>query len=305
MSARDLPWRRDRDPYRVWISEVMLQQTRVATVIPYYERFLARFPSIESLAAASEEDLLRAWAGLGYYSRARNLQKAAVLMGGTFPGDYESIRALPGVGDYTAAAVASIAFDLPHAAVDGNVTRVIARLSNGRGDVRTRAEALLDLDRPGDFNQAMMELGATVCLPRNPQCLLCPVSAMCEARAAGTQNEIPQKKKNTVSRVERTLLIIRRGDRLLFWQRPATEPKLGGFWELPESKQLPDAVLGSELGRFRHSITNFDNIFTLFEAEIARKPRGMTWLAPDKPLQSLFSTSTRKALRLVMGASGV
>jgi A/G-specific adenine glycosylase len=300
-SARDLPWRRDHDPYRVWISEVMLQQTRVAAVIPYYERFLARFPSIEFLAAAPEEDLLRAWAGLGYYSRARNLQKAALLAGGTFPRDYDSIRKLPGVGDYTAAAVASIAFDLPHAAVDGNVTRVIARLTNGLGDVRVHAEALLDRGRPGDFNQAMMELGATICLPRNPQCLLCPVAAMCEARAAGTQNEIPPKKKNTVLRVQRTLLIIRRGDRMLFWQRPATDRKLAGFWELPESQQLPGAVLGGELGRFRHSITNFDNTFTLVEATIARKPRGMTWLAPNKPVQ-LFSTSTRKALRLILGA---
>jgi A/G-specific adenine glycosylase len=283
----------------------MLQQTRVATVIPYYERFLARFPSIDALAAAREEELLRAWAGLGYYSRARNLQKAAVQMAGVFPRNYEAIRALPGVGDYTAAAVASIAFDLPHAAVDGNVARVIARLSNGLGDVRSEAEARLDRGRPGDFNQAMMELGATICLPRNPQCLLCPVAAMCEARAAGTQNEIPPKKKSTVTRVQRRLLVIRRGDRMLFWQRPATDRKLAGFWELPESEQVSGAVVGAELGRFHHSITNFDNTFTLFEAEIGRKPRGMTWLPISKPLQSVFSTSTRKALRMVLGASGV
>jgi A/G-specific adenine glycosylase len=283
----------------------MLQQTRVAAVIPYYERFLVRFPSLDALAVAREEELLRAWAGLGYYSRARNLQKAAVQMAGVFPRDYEAIRALPGVGDYTAAAVASIAFDLPRAAVDGNVSRVIARLTNGLEDVRTEAEARLDPRRPGDFNQAMMELGATICLPRNPQCLLCPVAAMCEARAAGTESEIPPKKKYTVTRVQRRLLIIRRGDRMLFWQRPATDRKLAGFWELPESEQVPEAVVGAELGRFQHSITNFDNTFTLFEAEIRDKPKGMAWLPIGKPLQSVFSTSTRKALRMVLGASGV
>ena len=185
-NRRDLPWRRTRDPYAIWISEVMLQQTRVAAVIPYYERFLSRFPDLESLAGASETDLLAHWAGLGYYYRARNLQRAArnALEAGTFPADYDGIRHLPGIGEYTAAAVASIAFDLPYPVVDGNVYRVLSRVLNDRTNIASGparkhftvlAGAILDRTRPGDFNQAIMELGATVCLPRKPLCLICPV----------------------------------------------------------------------------------------------------------------------------------
>lgn len=280
----------------------MLQQTRVSAVIPYYERFLTRFPTVESLAAAPEHDLLQAWAGLGYYSRARNLQKAAIQIAasGAFPSDYESIRTLPGVGDYTAAAIASIAFDLPHAAVDGNVSRVIARLDSSEEDIRNSAHHRFDPRRPGDFNQAMMELGATICLPRNPQCLLCPVSDFCKARQEGTQNEIPRKKRAKQVRVERSLLIIRRGQKeMLFWRRPDTDRKLAGFWELPESTQLPEARIGKMLGRFRHSITNFNNIFTIFDAQIPVKPVGYAWLPIDKPVQYLFSTTVRKALRVL------
>jgi A/G-specific adenine glycosylase len=300
--ARRLPWRKQQDPYRIWISEVMLQQTRVAAVIPYYKRFLERFPTIESLASAPEHDLLQAWAGLGYYSRARNLQKAAIQIQqlDVFPSDYDAIRSLPGVGDYTAAAIASIAFNLPYAAVDGNVARVIARLENGEVDTRAEAQARLEPTRPGDFNQAMMELGATICLPRNPQCLICPVADLCRARAAGTQNSLPGKRKPTQIRVERTLLVIRRGENeILFWQRPHNDRKLAGFWELPEPQQLPQAKTGSTLGRFTHSITNFNNIFTIIEAKIARKPPNYYWLPIDKPLDYLLSTTVRKALRIL------
>src|SRR5579872_3965323 len=180
-NRRDLPWRRTSDPYRIWVSEVMLQQTRAQAVIPYYEKFLARFPDAASLAAADEAEVLALWSGLGYYSRARNLQRAArrISAAGVFPRDYDSIRALDGVGDYTAAAVASIAFGLPHAVLDGNVMRVLARLDNDAADIsaastrarlRARAQELLDGRRPGIFNQALMELGATICVPKTPQC---------------------------------------------------------------------------------------------------------------------------------------
>ncbi|HWB95145.1 MAG TPA: A/G-specific adenine glycosylase, partial [Bryobacteraceae bacterium] len=196
-SHRDLPWRRTRDPYRIWISEIMLQQTRAQAVIPYYEKFLDRFPTVEALAEAPEHDVLAAWSGLGYYSRARNLQKAAVAItaAGGFPREYEELRRLPGIGPYTAAAIASIAFGLPHAVLDGNVMRVVARLENDPADIASpktrarfqqRAQELLDPREAGHFNQAIMELGATLCLPRAPQCLLCPVAGECRALAAGT-----------------------------------------------------------------------------------------------------------------------
>ena len=218
---RDLPWRRTKDPYAIWVSEIMLQQTRVAAAIPYFERFVARFPNYQTLAAASEEDVLRHWAGLGYYYRARNMQKAARLMGelGGFTRSYDAILALPGVGDYTAAAVGSIAFDLPHAAVDGNVVRVVSRLfvSNaGRKQIAEIAAQLLDRKQPGDFNQAMMELGATLCLPKNPQCLLCPVAKLCRARELGMQQEFPAQKAKTKNvEIERDLFWIERDGRVL------------------------------------------------------------------------------------------
>ena len=185
---RDLPWRDTRDPYRIWVSEIMLQQTRAQAVIPYYHRFLERFPSVEALAAAAEDEVLALWSGLGYYSRARNLRLAArqIVDSGGFPRSYEGIRGLPGIGDYTAAAVASIAFDLPYAVLDGNVLRVVARVANDAADIsaaRTRerframAQGWLDAAiEPGHFNQALMELGATVCLPRKPLCLVCPLA---------------------------------------------------------------------------------------------------------------------------------
>src|SRR6266446_7475314 len=192
---RDLPWRRTCDPYRIWLSEIMLQQTRVAAAIPYYERFLERFPSVEALARAPREEVLRLWSGLGYYSRARNLQKAAQEIiakhNGVFPSNPAEALALPGIGAYTAAAILSIAYRKKHAVLDGNVARVIARLNAVPGDLRANgtwqklqgtADYLLDEKSPGDWNQAMMELGATLCTPRSPQCLLCPVSEFCNAR---------------------------------------------------------------------------------------------------------------------------
>lgn len=283
-----------------------MQQTRVAAVIPYYERFLARFPTVSSLQKASEEDLLHAWSGLGYYSRARNLQRAAQTMKTRFPRAYEQIRALPGVGDYTAAAIASIAFNLPHAAVDGNVLRVLSRVLNDSGDIgssttRQRlteaAEDLLDRRHPGEWNQAMMELGATTCLPRDPQCLLCPVADLCEARRLHKQGELPVKTRNSGrARELRTLLIIRRRTAMLFWRRPLTSVKLAGFWELPEPEQAPDAVVGAVLGRFRHSITNHDYSFQVSEATLPSKPKCLDWLSPAEQARSPLSTTARKAL---------
>jgi A/G-specific adenine glycosylase len=205
---RHLPWRRDRDPYRIWISEVMLQQTRVAAVIPYFGKFCARFPDVQALAGADEAEVLRIWSGLGYYSRARNLQAAAQQIvrehGGTFPIIEEHIRALRGIGKYTTNAILSIAFGKKHAVVEGNVARVVARLEAIRGDLRDgprweslqhTADHLLAPEAPGNWNQAMMELGATICTPRSPQCLLCPVAKFCRARKLGLQELIPEKRK--------------------------------------------------------------------------------------------------------------
>jgi A/G-specific adenine glycosylase len=205
---RDLPWRRTRDPYRIWLSEIMLQQTRVAAVIPYYERFLERFPDVRALAEAPQEEVLRLWSGLGYYSRARNLQRAAQEIvakhHGKFPRDFGEALALPGIGQYTAAAILSIAYDAKHAVLDGNVARVLARLGAIRGDLREAnrwrglrksADNLLDPKSPGEWNQAMMELGATVCAPRAPQCLLCPIAKFCRARRLGLSDRLPEKRK--------------------------------------------------------------------------------------------------------------
>ena len=204
---RDLPWRLNKDPYRIWISEIMLQQTRVAAAIPYYERFLAHFPNVGALADAPEEEVLRLWSGLGYYSRARNLQKAAKQImeqhGGIFPTSPRDVLALPGIGNYTAAAILSIAHGQKRAVLDGNVARVVARLEAIRGDLRVGgrwqeiqeiADALIDPNEPGDWNQAMMELGATVCTPRSPQCPLCPVNGWCEGRKLGLVDSIPEKR---------------------------------------------------------------------------------------------------------------
>ncbi len=214
---RDLPWRRTKDPYRIWLSEIMLQQTRVAAVIPYYARFVQRFPDVHALAAAPQEEVLRLWSGLGYYSRARNLQKAAQQIvakhGGQFPTRLEDTLALPGIGNYTAAAILSIAFGEKHAVLDGNVARVLARLGAIRGDFREpqrwqglqkNADELLEAKSTGDWNQAMMELGATLCTPRSPQCLLCPVAPFCEGRKLGIAESLPELRKKRAT-VEVTL----------------------------------------------------------------------------------------------------
>jgi len=284
----------------------MLQQTRAAAVIPYYVKFLQRFPSIEALAAADEPEVLTAWSGLGYYSRARNLQRAARHMARAgLPRTHADILALPGIGPYTAAAVASIALDLPYAAVDGNVMRVISRLSNdaaeitsgaGRAVFAQRAQELLDRRRPGDFNQAMMELGATVCVPRAPECHACPVAKFCAAREAGTQRQLPvRRSRPEASRVALDLVLLRRGGKVCLVQRAAEERRLAGFWELPEkARGGPGKTV--ELYRFCHRIVN--NIFevTIWEST-ASKPKGGHWVGFDRLREIPLTTITRKALR--------
>jgi A/G-specific adenine glycosylase len=235
--ARDLPWRESCDPYRVWVSEIMLQQTRVAAVIAHYHEFLRRFPTVEKLARAQEASVLAAWSGLGYYRRARMLHAAARVVvrerNGKFPETAEDWRTLPGVGRYTAAAIASIAFDEPVAVVDGNVERLLQRCLGRRmagEDFWLAADGLLDRERPGDFNQAMMELGATVCTPRAPACLTCPVVELCSTRGemAGSAKTARQKKREIDYALD-----FRDGE--VFLVRRAPDARLmAGMWELPE-----------------------------------------------------------------------
>ncbi len=272
---RDLPWRQSTDFYRVWISEVMLQQTRVEAAIPHYLRFLGRFPSVNALAAAVEADVLAAWSGLGYYSRARNLHKAARKVVETgIPEGYAGILALPGAGPYTAAAVASISLGLPHAAVDGNVIRVTSRLSadgapsespETRKRLSALAESLLDRARPGDFNQAMMELGATICTPVSPRCALCPVSAYCEGYATGVQGSLPVRSaRPKAKRRELGLTILLRkggvgGGEVFLVRRDHGESRLAGFWEPPpcDGAQggVPVAVFAHQIVNDRYSVS--------------------------------------------------
>jgi A/G-specific adenine glycosylase len=292
---RDLPWRRSNDPYAIWVSEIMLQQTRVTAVIPYYERFLERFPGVEDLASASETDVLAMWSGLGYYSRARNMQKAAreMVEAGRFPREYASIRSMAGVGDYTAAAVASIAFGLPHAAIDGNVRRVLIRLSgNGSADVGALADQLLDKRHPGRWNQALMELGATVCVPGEPLCASCALRGECEGFRRGIQRDLPPPRpRAAMVRKDRTLLVIRRRGRILL----TPSPRVLGFWELPEI--FSGVRLGPRLGEFRHAITNSQYCFEVREARIGARPRNCRWW-DEKNLDEIpLSTAAKKALR--------
>jgi A/G-specific adenine glycosylase len=308
---RSLPWRakpgEKPDPYRVWLSEIMLQQTTVAAVKPYYERFLERFPTVTSLASAPSEDVMQAWAGLGYYARARNLHACAQAVterhGGTFPGTEAALRSLPGIGAYTAAAIAAIAFDEPAAAVDGNVERVIARLfameqplPAAKPVIRALIEPLVPHDRPGDFAQAIMDLGATICTPRRPACALCPWIAPCRARAAGLQETFPRKQEKARNPLRRgaAFVVTRSDDTVLLRTRP---PKglLGGMAEPPTSAWEADydparAMLDAPLearwqrmpGVVRHVFTHFPLELTVLTARIPARseaPEGMRWVA--------------------------
>lgn len=291
----------------------MLQQTRVEAAIPYYQKFLERFPSIGALAAAPDDDVLTAWSGLGYYSRARNLHKAAKQMAERgVPSTHADVLALPGIGAYTAAAVASIAWGLPHAAVDGNVMRVISRLTGNGSDIGSAAtrrefartvETLLDPARPGDFNQAMMELGATVCLPRAPVCGSCPVSKFCAARAAGRERELPVKLRKQPARdVTLDLVLVARGSRVFLVRRTSAERRLADFWELPTKRQFGDSTADSKkarwrkIGEFRHQIVNdrFRVILWRARASGTDLPPGR-WFDTSEREKNPLTTVTKKA----------
>ena len=293
---RDLPWRESHDPYRVWLSEIMLQQTRVAAVIDYYSRFLRRFPSVGRLAAAREESVLAAWSGLGYYRRARMLHAAAKVIvkehGGKFPGTRESLGELPGIGRYTSAAIASIAFNEPVAVVDGNVERVLQRVAGpalAGEDLWQTAGILLERANPGDFNQAMMELGALVCLPAQPECRACPVRALCATRGAHpVQKKFARKRKRDIT----FALACRKGSVLLV-QRPMSNPLMPGMWELPEpaTNQVGEALLV-----LRHSITVTDYKVRVVEAVFPYQIAGK-WVANKRVSRLPLTGLTKKILR--------
>ena len=322
--ARVLPWRSQATPYRVWISEVMLQQTRVEAVRPYFLRFVEALPDVPALAACPEETLLKLWEGLGYYSRARNLQRAARLLveghGGTLPPSYQELRALPGIGDYTAGAIASIAFGLPCPAVDGNVLRVLSRVTASRADITapgtkkefTAALAAILPDRPGDFNQALMELGACVCLPNGePLCGDCPLGGLCLARERGLAGELPVKAPKKPRREEdHTVLLLFRGDGALALRRRPPRGLLAGMWEpvsLPGRMEEGEVLrsiraLGLEpkeavpLGEGKHIFTHVLWRMTGWRVEVAGDPppqSGLVWATPGElreryPLPSAY-----------------
>ena len=257
---RSLPWRDRVSPYRTWVSEIMLQQTRVAAVIPYFQRFMAAFPTVEALAGADTEQLMKLWEGLGYYSRARNLQKAAqvVAQRGSFPDTYDEVMALPGIGDYTAGAILSIAFGQPVPAVDGNVLRVASRITGSEDNIldaktrsrfRTLMDAVIPADRPGAFNQALMDLGATVCLPSGePLCDVCPAREFCTAFAQKRQKELPVRISKTKRRTEeKTVFLLLQDGSAALRQRPDTG-LLAGLWEYPHvNGSLEEADAAAQL----------------------------------------------------------
>lgn len=297
--ARDLPWRKENDPYRVWVSEVMLQQTRVETVIPYYLRWLERFPTLESLAVADEQQVLKFWEGLGYYARARNLKKAARIIlkeyGGELPKTTVELKKLPGIGEYIAGAITSIAFNKKEPALDGNGKRVLARLTafsepvNMEKNARILKEFLFNIlpeERTGDFNQAIMDLGSRICIPRKPLCHDCPLKGHCEARLTGTQLEIPVRtRKKPVPHYQVVAAILRKNNRVLIDKRKSAD-LLGGLWEFPGGKvekdeSLDDAIIreireelaleilpGKKFIQYAHAYTHFSVTVHAFECEI-------------------------------------
>ena len=293
-NRRDLPWRKGCDPYRIWLSEIMLQQTRVAAVLLHYYRFLKRFPTVHKLAAAREPSVLAQWSGLGYYRRARNLHAAAKVIvqrrGGQFPQSAEDWRGLPGIGRYTAAAIASIAFNEPVAVVDGNVERVLRRLLGGApasAELWDAAEALLDRTRPGDFNQAVMELGALICLPSEPRCSDCPIRSYCSTR--GHEQKSPPKFRQ--HKRQQSYLLARRAQSVRLVQRSRDERLMPGMWELPQV--LNPAAPNQQLFSVKHSITVTD--FTV-NVVTGRSRRG-NWVQISRLQRLPLTGLTRKILR--------
>jgi A/G-specific adenine glycosylase len=302
LHRRDLPWRANRDPYRVWLSEIMLQQTRVAAVIEHYHEFLRRFPTVKKLAAARASNVLAAWSGLGYYRRARMLHAAAKVIvrehGGKFPTTEEGLRELPGIGRYTAAAIASIAFEQPLAVVDGNVERVLRRISGEQlagEELWSAATGLLDTTRPGDFNQAMMELGAVVCTPRAPQCLICPMMNLCATcgELKATTSPAPQKKREI-----HYSLHYRNGNgrnrRVLLVQRALDASLMPGMWELPERSAI-ESTRKPHLS-LRHSITVTNYTVRVWRSATLSRTVG-TWTPVGRLKQVPLTGLARKILR--------
>lgn len=336
-NKRDLPWRRDaHDPYHVWISEILLQQTQVATVIPYYERFLARFPNVQALANAKLDDVLKVWEGAGYYARARNLHRAAQEIvkrfGGKLPSTVDELMTLPGIGRYTAGAIASIAFQQDAPVLDGNVARVLCRYFNIRRDPKQSAtqkqlwqiaKALLPRGRAGDFNQGLMELGATICTPRTPRCDVCPLHRTCEARRLGWQERLPVKaKKKKLPHHEIAVGIIWKRGKILIAQRPP-EKLLGGLWEFPgghrqnneslqacvrrEVKEELDVQVkvGEKIATINHAYSHFSITLHAFHCAWASgRPRAIgcaawKWVSPNELNDYAFPKANRKVIAML------
>jgi A/G-specific adenine glycosylase len=325
---RDLPWRRTDDPYAIWISETMLQQTQVKTVLPYYERFLKVLPTIETLDQARLEQVLRLWSGLGYYRRAENLKKAARQImrahEGAIPKEYKRLRALPGIGDYTAGAILSIAFQQPYPAVDGNVRRVLGRILGltNENELRETAKQLVPKSKPGNFNQALMELGATICIPKDPRCPQCPVAAKC---AAGSKSKRPEPSKHLKSSSSKNVIwplaMVRSGEKILLRRRAATG-LLAGLWELPGGETVRSETVTATLrrhvkelsvmfkgyrriGEFRHSITHRRIYSPIFLLELGSTPQSRLasphwrWVRPAALHRYAVSSMTTKAAKVL------
>lgn len=338
--ARDLPWRRERSPYSVWVSETMLQQTQVDTVIPYYLRWMARFPSLGDLAQAPLDDVLKAWEGLGYYARARNLHQAARMViaehGGQVPADPALLSRLPGIGRYTLGAIRSLAFGQDAAVLDGNVKRVLSRVFAIEGDPATNAvhkqlwqlaEALVPPGRAGEFNEALMDLGATICTPRSPACPACPLQTVCQAHLQGREAEFPHKtpRKRTPQYPVASGIVWRDG-RVLIAQRPL-DGLLGGLWEFPGGKQeagetLPQCLqreLGEELAievevgellaRVEHAFTHFRITLYAFECRwLHGEPQRLgvadyRWVTLDELDQFAFPRTDRQVIEVLRGSA--
>ena len=331
LHARDLPWRRTNDPYRIWISEIMLQQTTVTAVIPYFERFLRQFPTVSDLAAAPEMDVLRLWEGLGYYSRARNLHRAAnVVMekhAGIFPHDLDSLQGLPGIGRYTAGAIASFAFDRHAPIVEANTLRLYSRLLGYEGDPRSKegqrilwsfAESILPQKLPGRLNQALIELGATICSPRDPQCDVCPVQTCCRAFQTGKQGVIPlAKTKTVITPITEVSIAIQNGSKFLLRRRSADE-RWAGLWDFVRFEIEHDAKtidhealiesvrqltglsieLGDQILKFNHGVTRYRITLKCFHATRRqgrlRQDLEWKWVSPSRFEQYPLSVTARR-----------
>lgn len=338
----DLPWRRTKDPYAIWLSEIMLQQTQVTTVIPYFEQFIARFPDVSTLAAAPIDDVLKAWEGLGYYSRARNIYRAAQMIvrefEGQFPKTVHDLQRLPGVGRYTAGAVASLAYGLDVSAVDGNVIRILTRVFDiaddiGQADTKNAlwelAERLVPAGQAGPWNEGLMELGRTVCTPTSPNCTACPIVDFCEAERLGVQSQRPVKQpRRKVPHFDVTAAVIRGSDgKLLIAQRPA-DGMLGGLWEFPGGKRkphetLPDCLrreideelgieirVGSQIGTVRHGYSHFRITLYAFECQVvAGKPQAIgvadwAWVTLDEIDRYAFPVTDQKIIGMLRDGGG-